>query len=110
MGVSRPMHIHFGCAFTRPQPAGGCACTSLHWAINPSTSRRAAHAAGSGGVSKGTPEMEKGCNAVSAQTLLLSMQVGHHSLGARRLRQTFNERNPRQVDACGGSAGAANKK
>lgn len=59
MGVSRPMHIHFGCAFTRPQPAGGCACTSLHWAINPSTSRRAAHAAGSGGVSKGTPEMEK---------------------------------------------------
>lgn len=28
---------------------GSCACTSLHWVINPSTSRRAAHAAGSGG-------------------------------------------------------------
>ena len=39
---------------------------------------------------------------MSAQTLLFSMQVGHRSLGARRLRQTFNERISRRVDACGG--------
>lgn len=106
-GSASPFRL---CLHATAAPQGRRACTSLHWVINPSTSRRAAHAAISGSESKGTPEMERGHErALHAALSAFDGQAGRGSGGADRLQQVVKEPGPQWVDALGGSAGAAKR-